>query len=199
MDRKEYRRTRTFRPSAKAVEREIRRLQEQRVLRKRIVLMIAAFSAVMMIGAVIVMFARPMQVQGMSMEPTLRAEDVLFIDCVHSLPERGDVVVSRAQALDGLRLVKRVIGLPGDEISMNPDTGQVLCNGEVLLEPYVKVLSYEPCDISFPVTVPEGHVFVLGDNREVSVDSRSGAVGMVPLDSVIGKVWSSSRMIGNGV
>ena len=109
-------------------------------------------------------------------------------------PRRGDIVTFTLPG-DETIYTKRVVGLPGDEIFIDKASGQVYRNGEMLKETYVQELSYEPCDTGFPVTVPEGHIFVLGDNREVSVDSRSAQIGMVPLDTLIGRVWSSSRLV----
>lgn len=184
-----------FRPSAKAIQKEIFRLKMQRAKRIRLVCMAVALVVVAGIGLTVVFLARPVQVHGMSMDPTLQPGDVLLMDCVRTLPERGDVVVSNMETMEGLRLVKRVIGLPGDEVTIDEGTGQVVLNGEYVHETYVKQLSYEPCDITFPVVVPDGHVFVLGDNRMTSVDSRSSIVGMVPLNTLEGKVWSSNRKV----
>lgn len=154
-----------------------------------------AMTLVLGIGLSVVFLARPVQVNGLSMLPTLKEGDVLLMDCVRTVPSHGDVIVSHLRGEDGLWLVKRVVGLPGDEIFIDKASGQVYRNGEMLKETYVQELSYEPCDTGFPVTVPEGHIFVLGDNREVSVDSRSAQIGMVPLDTLIGRVWSSSRLV----
>lgn len=185
-----------FRPSARALQKEINRLKERKAKRMRMICLATALVVVAGTGLSVAFLARPVQVHGMSMDPTLRQGDVLLMDCVRTVPSRGDVVVSHLESENGLRLVKRVIGLPGDVVEIHQETGQVMLNGEGLQETYVRALSYEPCDIVFPVTVPEGHVFVLGDNRPTSVDSRSSIVGMVPLESLVGKVWSSSRMVG---
>lgn len=188
--------TRKFRPSAKAVSREILRLRALKARRLRIIALALSLTVVVGTGLGVIFFARPVQVHGMSMEPTLREGDVLLMDCVRTMPERGDVVVSRLTSVDGLWLVKRVVGLPGDEIDFDRLTGRVICNGKPVPETYVKELCFQPCDIQLPAKVPEGHIFVLGDNRSTSVDSRSSEIGMVPLDSLIGRVWSSSRRLG---
>lgn len=185
-----------FRPSAKAVSREITRLRAMKARRLRLICLALSLVVVAGTGLSVIFFARPVQVHGMSMEPTLRQGDVLLMDCVRTMPERGDVVVSRLTSVDGLWLVKRVVGLPGDEVTIDRETGRVRCNGDYLPEDYVKTLSFQPCDIEFPITVPDGHLFVLGDNRLTSVDSRSKEIGMVPVDSLIGRVWSSSRRLG---
>ena len=97
-------------------------------------------------------------------------------------PRRGDVIVfSRHDFADGTPLLKRVIGLPGDVVDVNPETGLVYLNGEALGEPYISELirSDRIGDIAYPHIVPEGHVFVIGDYRNNSADSRSGRIGPV--------------------
>lgn len=185
----------TYRPSSKEVKREIERLKAQKARRTRI----AFFAAVLLVvvGAIfaIIYLARPVQVNGMSMEPTLLQGDLLLMDCTATLPEYGEVVVAKLSSHDDLWLVKRVIGLPGDEILVDSNSGYVRRNGEYLYEEYVSKPSFKPSDVEYPVVVPEGHVFLMGDNRESSVDSRSVEIGMVPLSDLVGRAWSSNRIL----
>ena len=85
-------------------------------------------------------------------------------------------------------LIKRIIASAGDWIEIKED-GTVFVNGEELNEPYVLEKSLGECDISFPYQVPEKSYFVMGDKRNVSIDSRSTAIGCVNEDQIVGKVW----------
>ena len=98
-------------------------------------------------------------------------------------PQRGDVVVFHVDP-DSDLLIKRVIGLPGDRVEIR--SGQVIINGDLLDEPYITRPTYGDYG---PVDVPPLHIFVLGDNRGFSNDSR--AFGALPLDSIIGRAWIS--------
>lgn len=99
-------------------------------------------------------------------------------------PARGDVIVFRSPTNLKRDFIKRIIGVPGDTVEIIPETGEVLVNGEVIDEPYVQGRTY--CrDFCGPWTVPAGHYFVMGDNRQNSSDSRQG--WYVPEENIIGK------------
>ena len=127
------------------------------------------------------------------MEPNFHAGDYLLTSRqayrLFGDPERGDVIVFRSELLDDEGnekcLIKRVIGLPGDVVEIK--TGYVYLNGEKIDEPYVKEqgISGE----MDAVTVPENQLFVMGDNRGVSEDSRSARVGTISEDTIVGKVF----------
>lgn len=125
-------------------------------------------------------------VYGQSMEPNLHTDQRLIIDKVSThfrLPERGEIVVIDVDHSE-IPLIKRIIGLPGETIQIM--NGQVLIDGVVLEEPY---LPQVPLQNFAPVRIPPGHVFVMGDNRGLSNDSR--AFGPVSLDRIIGRAWFS--------
>ena len=127
----------------------------------------------------------PERVLSDSMEPTLGVGDVVIVDKVtwrFANPRRGDVVTFTLPG-DGEDFVKRVVGLPGDRIAIEDAVLKV--NGVEVREPYV---DHSRIDALYfgPVVVPEGHLFVLGDNRFGSIDSR--VYGPIPLSSVDGRV-----------
>ena len=129
-------------------------------------------------------------VKGSSMEPTLHNGDRLVLNVHFYEPAYGDIVIVKRYTQDPL--VKRVIGIAGDTIRIDEASGHVYRNGAVLKEPYI--MDTTTCkDLVEEVTVPEGYIFVMGDNRGVSKDSRSAEIGMVDMQDVVGKailrVW----------
>ncbi len=134
------------------------------------------------------MLFRPVTVQGSSMFPTLNSGDHLLLYCFNYTPQRGDVVVVKRDSQEPL--IKRVIAVAGDTLFIDPVGEQVYLNGSEtpLYEPYING-STSPLDLEGVVTVPEGHIVVLGDNRPHSHDSRSADIGMVSVEAVVGKAW----------
>ena len=84
-------------------------------------------------------------------------------------------------------ILKRVIALQGDVVDMD-DVGNVFVNGVALQEPYISQKAMGTCDLSFPFTVPENSIFVMGDHRETSIDSRCSLIGCIKTDQVMGQV-----------
>ena len=144
------------------------------------------------IAAVILAFFKPIIIQQQSMEPNFYSGDYVITSRqaynIFGDPQRGDIIVFKSDLYtdegEAKNLIKRIIGLPGDTVEIIE--GEVYLNGEVLNEEYIKEpgLSGE----MEAVTVPEGELFVMGDNRRVSQDSRSGAVGTISQDTIVGKV-----------
>lgn len=147
-------------------------------------------SLVMALLAVIVIFligGRAVGVSGESMYPTLDNGNQLFVQTLTAQPTYGDIVVADNYTGYGDPIIKRLIGMPGDVIDLDPVTNRVIRNGQVLDEPYLVVPTY-PEDLPFPITVPEGTVFLMGDNRTNSLDSRSSQVGCIDQRALLGKV-----------
>ncbi|MBE7021703.1 MAG: signal peptidase I [Ruminococcaceae bacterium] len=124
-------------------------------------------------------------VEGDSMLPTLESHDRLVVTKLFYRPEPKDIVVVKSHAL-GKHIIKRVIAVPGDVIDIHAETGDVLINGEVIKEPYIKekLRSAGTANV-YPLLVPEDYVFVMGDNRNNSQDSRS--LGLVAYSDIVGR------------
>lgn len=133
------------------------------------------------------LLAQATRVYGHSMEPNLETNQRLVVEKVtyrFREPQRGDVVVLRLPDHSRELLIKRVIGLPGERVAIHD--GKVFINGEPLDEPYLRQPTRGRMD---EVVVPEKHVFVLGDNRSASNDSRT--FGPVPYEAIVGRAWLS--------
>ncbi|WNX83628.1 signal peptidase I [Agathobaculum sp. NTUH-O15-33] len=139
-------------------------------------------------------FARLIGVDGSSMVPTLQDHNIMLVSNLNYTPEKGDIVVlNKPNFYHGQPIVKRVIATGGDTIEISADTGDVIVNGTVLDEPYIaeKINTFEHLgDMTYPQTVPEGCIFVMGDNRNHSSDSRRSDLGMVDERYVLGHVLS---------
>ncbi len=147
-------------------------------------------SSVLAVMLILVFFFRFATVEGSSMNPTLYNDDKIIITSAVWEYKHGDVVVIYRE--DDTALIKRVIAVENDLIDINFETGDVSVNGVLLTENYIAEPTYRDFadGPDFPVIVPEGHVFVMGDNRNNSIDSRSDDVGFIDVRTIIGKmVW----------
>ncbi len=144
-------------------------------------------------------------VNGSSMYPTMVTDDQLLVNNIIGEPKTGDILiidVKNATLLDneghvymkeglGKTIVKRVIAVEDDVVDIDFEAGVVIVNGEVLVEDYVNTPTTSPVSggaFEYPITVPEGYVYVMGDNRDVSLDSRYPSVGLVHESDISGKV-----------
>ncbi|MCI8648443.1 MAG: signal peptidase I [Firmicutes bacterium] len=146
----------------------------------------------LVIVVAITLVIKPTIVKENSMQPTLYENNYLLVNKQayrFGEEKRGDIIVfhSELKDEDGAEklLIKRIIGLPGDTIDIK--NGKVLLNGEELTEDYT--LEGETTGEIKNYTVPEGKLFVMGDNRRVSIDSRSPEVGCIDEDTVMGKAF----------
>lgn len=137
---------------------------------------------------VFVFFFRAVTVSGPSMIPTLQSGDKIIVRSIGYTAARGDVVVVDGYNKYGDPLVKRVIGVGGDQVDIDFATGVVTVNGAAIDEPYLGTPTNRAGDVSFPLTVPSGMVFVMGDNRQVSLDSRWQQIGFIDTRDLLGKV-----------
>lgn len=150
--------------------------------------MICMLVAVM---AVLMLFLRIIVVDGPSMERTLLNGDYMLLvsNMFYKEPKHGDVVVVSKQAYDnGKPIVKRVIATEGQTVDIDFNEGVVYVDGVAQDEPYTKTLTTLKEGTAFPLVVEEGKVFVMGDNRNNSKDSRSTQIGQVDKREVLGKV-----------
>ena len=134
-----------------------------------------------------------LQIYGSSMTPTLQDGEIVF-SVKTSKFQPGDVV---AFYYNNKILIKRVICGPADWVNID-ENGAVYVNGTVLDEPYLAEKALGDCNIELPYQVPDGKVFVMGDHRSTSVDSRNTAVGCVAQEQIVGKIifriWPLDRL-----
>lgn len=171
-------------PSLEQVKREREKLKYQKEYRRTIkhvlgVLLVAAAVSVLLATV----FFPILRVSGVSMEPTLEDGQVIVLEKSGKF-KTGDLIGFYYQ---NKILLKRVIGQAGDYIDIDAD-GNVYVNDEKLDEPYLKDQALGECDINLPYQVPDGKIFVMGDHRSKSIDSRSKLVGCVSDEQVVGRV-----------
>lgn len=143
-----------------------------------------------MILTIYVLFFRVVVVKGPSMYDTLIEGDrvVLLSSFAYRQPKQGDVVICSKDSFDGGKcFVKRVIATEGQEVDIDFELGTVSVDGVILQEDYLYSDTFREEGIDFPLTVQKGHVFVMGDNRANSLDSRSPQIGQVDLRQIVGK------------
>lgn len=131
---------------------------------------------------------RVAMVDGDSMNPTLENKDKVIVTSLFYTPKVGDVVVVDSRGLDEY-IVKRVIASEGQEINIDFEKGEVFVDGNLLDEPYINELTHlDEFAHDYPTTVPKDCIFVMGDNRNDSIDSRDPRVSFVNLKDVKGRV-----------
>ncbi len=132
---------------------------------------------------------RVVSVDGFSMVPTLQDGDRLISSNLFYTPEYGDIVILSENTGLNEALVKRIIAVAGQTVDIN-ENGEVLVDGKVLSEPYIAetINNSRRGDHDYPVTVPEGKIFVMGDNRNHSTDSRFSSVGFIDEEEILGRV-----------
>lgn len=171
-------------PTAQQLEKEIGRINYRHnffsALRSTVFTLITVAAIAVLIAVLLLPVLR---IYGNSMTPTLSEGDIV-VSVKGSQMEAGDLV---AFYYNNKILVKRVIAHAGEWVDIEED-GTVYVNSIRLDEPYVVEPAFGECDIELPYQVPEGRLFVMGDHRSVSVDSRSTAVGCVAEEQIVGKI-----------
>ena len=181
-------------PSTEQLETELKRERNQkangRLVRNTIFALITVAATAVLVAT---LFLPILQIYGTSMKPTL-SEGEIVVSIKGSAFERGDII---SFYYNNKILVKRVIAFEGEYVNINDD-GTVLINNKAIEEPYITEKSFGECDLKLPYQVPAGKIFVLGDHRDTSVDSRSSVMGCVAEEQIVGKivfrVWPFDRM-----
>ena len=160
--------------------REKYRWRFRRVMRNTIYALITVAAAAVLVAT---LWVPVLQISGNSMTPTLTGGDVV-VALKGSSFQTGDVI---AFYYDNKILVKRVIAGPGDWVNID-EAGTVYVNDRELYEPYLEEKAFGDCDITLPYQVPESRVFVMGDHRSVSLDSRNSLLGCIAYEQIVGKL-----------
>lgn len=149
-------------------------------------------SAVLAVVFVVLLFtfgARTSVVSGQSMIQTLQNNDMLIISRLGFSAQPGDIVVATKPYYANEPIVKRIIATEGQSVDIDFVEGIVYVNGEALDEKYTNTSTNREYDMVFPLTVPEGQLFLMGDNRNGSLDSRSTDIGLVDQRYILGKAY----------
>ena len=140
------------------------------------------------VAILLIVFAvRMVNVDGPSMMDTLQNGDKVLITNLFYTPVAGDIVaISHGENFDA-PLIKRVIATQGQTLKIDSKTGDVIVDGILLNEPYIKDLTVGGVNWDFPYVIPRGKLFVMGDNRTISKDSRDVQIGLIDQDDILGK------------
>lgn len=181
-------------PSIELLRKELEREESRYHFRRTIltitgILVVAAAITALLATRLFVL----LEINGASMAPTLNEGEIVILRQTKDI-ETGDLV---GFYYGGKILLKRAIGSAGDYIDIDEE-GNVYVNNEMISEPYLEEKKLGRCELDFPYQVPEGMIFVLGDNRAVSIDSRIKAIGCVEEGQIVGKVafraWPFARI-----
>lgn len=182
------------RPSVEQIQAELNRVKYRRRYRTVLKSTIYTLITVAAIAVLVATLWLPvLQIYGSSMTPTLQDGEIIFSMKTADF-DKGDIV---AFYYNNKILVKRVIAGPGEWVDIDED-GTVYVNEEALDEPYLEEKAFGDTDIELPYQVPDGKIFVMGDHRATSVDSRNTAVGCVAQEQIVGKIilriWPLGRI-----
>ena len=171
-------------PTTEQLEAELKRVRYKSRYRSVLRSTIYSLITVAAIAVLITTLWFPvLRVYGNSMTPTLQNGEIIFTVKVSEF-EPGDII---SFYYNNKILIKRVIARSGEWVNMDAD-GNVYVNETLLDEPYLDEKAFGDCNIELPYQVPEGRVFVMGDQRSTSVDSRNSAVGCVEQEQIVGKI-----------
>ena len=156
--------------------------------RKELIDWVVAIGVAVVIALVLRTFVMTLAVvDGASMENTLHHGDRLYVNKLFYTPEKGDIVIVDSEKHPKGALVKRVIATEGQTLQIDFTSGKVRVNGKVLNETYIREPMRLQGDADIPNIIPEGYSFVMGDNRNHSMDSRFKDVGLIDNSNIVGK------------
>ncbi len=183
----------TDNPTVEQLEGELRRERHRRSYRSTLLSTISALVIVAAVAVLVSMLALPvLQVVGESMTPSIYQGEIIIAPKGTAF-QKGDII---AFYFNNKILVKRVIANAGEWVNIDED-GNVFINDVPLEEPYLTEKAFGDCNIALPYQVPDGKIFVMGDHRATSSDSRNTAVGCVAQEQVVGRVmfrvWPLNR------
>ena len=171
-------------PTLEQLQKEVDRVHYRRDFSRVLINTVYSLVVVAAIAVLVAVLLLPiLRIYGHSMNDTLDEGDIV-VSLKGSDFKTGDII---AFYYNNKILIKRVIGKAGDWVDIDQD-GNVYVNGNLVDEPYLDDKAFGECNIELPYQVPESKVFVMGDNRSVSVDSRNTAVGCVAEEQIVGKV-----------
>lgn len=181
-------------PPLSVLEAQLKEEKKKRRFARALRSVIATLITVAAIAVLVAQSLLPvLRIYGSSMNPTLSQGNVV-VAVKSSNFKTGDIV---AFYWNNKILIKRAIAMPGDWVDID-DEGNVSVNGKVIDEPYLQDKALGQCDITLPYQVPDSGIFVMGDNRSVSVDSRSTTIGVVSDEQIVGKIvfriWPLSNL-----
>lgn len=175
---------RQVRPSVQDLEAELHRVKYKSrynsVMKSTVFTLITVAAVAVLVAT---LWLPVLQIYGDSMTPTIQDGEIVF-SLKNSEMKPGDII---AFYYNNKILIKRVIANPGDWVNIEED-GTVYINDRELIEPYIAEKSFGDADIEFPYQVPDGKIFVMGDHRATSADSRHTAVGCISPDQIVGKI-----------
>lgn len=171
-------------PGLDSLRAELKRVRYRQryhsAVRSTVYILLTVAAAAVLVATLLLPVLR---IYGSSMTPSLYEGDIVL--CVKTSDfERGDII---SFYYNNKILVKRVIAFEGEWVNIDEE-GNVYVNGQLLDEPYVDEKAFGECDITLPYQVPDGRIFVMGDHRATSVDSRSTTVGGVFEEQIVGRI-----------